>query len=183
MSAKSIGKRFGWAALLPFVFIIGGLLIFKAAGLYAQKKDIKIETEIIKTSRIPSQWPEFVIKRDIFSPDIMRPRMNRQLPPPPPPPVIKPKEEEKIKEQKEIEEDMERELRQSFFFEGYVIRSSQKDNNYALVSLNGEFSAVGAGDMVGEKITIVSITKEIIKVEVENKIFEIQLKGDNEDEN
>lgn len=186
MSANSTAKRYGSAASAPVtavaIAIIVGLLIPSAAGLQAQKKDVKIEAEIIKTSRIPSQWPEFKINRDIFSPDVMRPQFNRRMPPPPPPPKITKEQEEKIKEQKEIEEDMERELRMSFFYEGYVIRASQKDRNFALVSLNGEFTAAGAGDIVGEKITIVSITKELIKVEVENNVFEIQLKGDNEDD-
>lgn len=177
MSAKSTAKRFGAAA------IIVGLLIPSAAGLQAQKKDVTVEAEIIKTSKIPAQWPKFKINRDIFSPDVMRPQLNRRMPPPPPPPPkITKEEKEKIKEQKELEEDMERELRMSFFYEGYVIRASRKDKNFALVSLNGEFTAVGAGDIVGERITIVSITKELIKVEVETKAFEIQLKGDNEDD-
>lgn len=132
--------------------------------------------EIIKFSSLERKTKEFSINRDIFSPDPMKPAnpTTFKLPPPPSPEEIK-----NIQKEKQKEKNIEDEIRQSLFFEGYVIKNSR---NCALVSVNGEFYAVGTGDIVLEKIKIVNIEKKNIKVEVDSRVFEIQLKGDDENE-
>ena len=146
-------------------------------------KEIKKEKEklkgkeIIKFSQLEGDIKKFSIKRDIFSPNPMnpvRPQPKVKLPPPPTPEEVKKKKAEEAKKQ-----DIEDEIRRSLFFEGYVMKNTK---NYALVSVNGEFFAVGAGDTILEKIKIIQIERKTIKVEVESRVIEIQLKGDNENE-
>jgi len=149
--------------------------VTKGEKIKKEKKKEQAE-EIIRFSKLEKEMKKFAINRDVFSPSPIKPinpAGRVKLPPLPPPQEIKKKAEE------EKEKDIEDEIRRSLFFEGYVIKNSK---NHALVSVNGEFFAVAAGDMVLEKITIIKIEKKTIKVEVDAKVFEIQLKGDNEDE-
>jgi hypothetical protein len=133
---------------------------------------------ILKTEKLDKETEELTINRDIFSPDTMKPRslndnLQRRLPPPPPPKVEPPKPKP------QVGSDIEDEIRRSLFYEGYVIK---KPNNFALISSNGEFFAVGVGDIILERIKILTIDKEIITVEVDSRKIEIQLKGDDSDD-
>jgi len=143
-------------------------------------KTKKNPQEIILISKLEkSNNLEFTLKRDIFSPDPIKPADPLAKPikllPPPPPPVIEKKPEVKIDEKEEIENQ----IRGSLFYEGYVLKNSK---NFALVSMNGEFYAVTTGDMVQERVKIAKIQREAITVEVKSYSFEIQLKGDEENE-
>lgn len=129
--------------------------------------------EIIKISKLTKEIQKFTIKRNIFSPDIMKP--NVPAPQLPTREMLLPKKEEENKVEQEKQSVLQEEIENNFSYEGYVVKDSK---NIALVSLNGEFYAVGEGDMVDEKITIIMIKKETITVEFDNNIFEIQLKGD-----
>jgi hypothetical protein len=121
---------------------------------------------------------EFSIERDIFSPFIKRfnkPGENNARPPEPPP-VLK----QEIPEKKEpAPYDIEAEIRESVTYEGYVIRDAKK---LALLSINQEFFVVGIDDMIMEKVKIINIEQRQITVEVDSQRFEIQLKGDDENE-
>jgi hypothetical protein len=132
---------------------------------------------ILKISKLDKEIKELTINRDIFSPDTMKPRSlsrESQRPIAPPPPKI-----EKPKPMPQPETNIEDEIRRSLFFEGYVIKHPK---NFALVSSNGEFFAVGAGDIILERIKIIKIDKETITVEVDSRAIEIQLKGDDSDD-
>lgn len=145
-----------------------------------EKKPAKVQApaganveEIINISKLTKEIKKFTIKRNIFSPDIMKPN----VPPPrlPTREMLLPKKEDENKVEQERQSVLEEEIRNNLSYEGYVVKDSK---NIALVSLNGEFYAVGEGDMVDEKITIIIIEKETITVEFDNNILEIQLKGD-----
>jgi hypothetical protein len=162
----AINHSIGWfllAALAPALFLF-------AVALPAE--------EILDTAKLKKEAKEFAINRDIFSPDVMTPRQKGAAPQviyrPPPMPKIEPKPQ-----QVAAEKEMESEVRRSIFYEGYVIKHPK---NFALVSANGEFFAVTAGDIVLERIKIIKIDKKIITVEVDSKTLEIQLKGDENNE-
>lgn len=148
------------------------LTFFLSITLTGQNKE-----EILDTAKLKKKTLEFNISRDIFSPDTMKPKINQPVvrPKPPPPPVVKPPVKEEIDKEKEVEEEVQRIL----FYEGYVIKSTR---NVALVSANGEFHAVVAGDIVLDRIKIIKIEKEFIVVEVDDKQIEIQIKGDDSNE-
>ena len=136
--------------------------------------------EIIKRSLLEKKEKlEFTIKRDIFSPDPMAPvnpmAKGSQPVQPPPLPIIKEPPKVEVDEKTEIEN----EIRGSLFYEGYLLKNSK---NYALVSMNGEFYAVTSGDMLQDRIKITGIQRKAISVEVQSYSFEIQLKGDEENE-
>jgi hypothetical protein len=128
--------------------------------------------EIIKISKLTKEIQKFTIKRNIFSPDIMKP--NVPAPRLPSSEMLRTQKEENKVEQ-ENKNVLQEEIENNFSYEGYVVKDSK---NIALVSLSAEFYAVGEGDIVAEKITIIIIEKETITVEFDNNIFEIQLKGD-----
>jgi hypothetical protein len=134
--------------------------------------------EIITVSKLAKKNPEFTINRDIFSPDIIKPNAPGQGPPPQ---EFRPPQEqsEKKEDEKKTSKVLEDEIRNNLSYEGYVVKSSK---NVALVNSNGEFYAVGVGDLVVEKIKIIKIEKEAITVEYDNNVFEIPLKGDEENE-
>ncbi|MCP5045568.1 MAG: hypothetical protein GY940_00235 [bacterium] len=154
-------------AMMPAVFLFALLLTLPVKG-----------EEILNLSKLEKKAPEYTIKRDIFSPDPMRPIRNRGPVQPlveEPPPVEKIPEKTVAQEQK----DMEDEVRRSLSFEGYVIKESR---NYALVSASGEFFAVAVDDIVLDRIRILKITNEAITVEIDSNRLEIQLKGDDANE-
>lgn len=152
-----------------YLYIILILLIFSSI-VYA------LETEIIKVSSLEKKVKEFEIKRDIFSPSSMIPPSTQEMlertPPPPPP-----KKEEV--DERSREEQVQAEIIGSVSFEGYVLKYNK---NHALLSVNGEFFVAGVDDVILDKIKIVKIEKEMVAVEVETRIIEIKLKGD-DDEN
>jgi hypothetical protein len=127
--------------------------------------------EILNTNKLGKKAGKLTINRDIFSPDTMKPQLAAPQihKPVVPPPVEKPPE--KIEKEKEVEDEILR----SVFFEGYVIKHPK---NFALVSVNSEFFAVGVGDIILERIKIIKIDRESITVEVDSRSIEIQLKGD-----
>lgn len=138
--------------------------------------------EIIHISKLKKTW-EFKINRNIFSPDPMVPQVNPQEeivePEPQPVPVT---EAEPTTPKEPDPNEVEQMVRNSISYEGYVLKDSNKKDskNYALVSANGEFFAVSPGDVVLDRIKIIEINNKIMKVEVDSKIYEIQLKGDDD---
>jgi len=135
--------------------------------------------EILNDKRLARDVSKFSISRDIFSPDTMAPPSeNLEIKrPTPPPPEIKPPEP---KTEEQIVKDSQDEVKRTLFYEGYVIKPPK---NFALVSMNGEFYAVGAGDMVLDKFKIIKIDRKTITVEIDSREIEIQLKGDDENDN
>jgi hypothetical protein len=135
--------------------------------------------EILNLQKLGQKTTEFAISRDIFSPDIMMPRQTMQTVQPVPAPrrIEEPPDEEKPKVDPKVE--IENEIKRSVFYEGYIIKYPK---NFALVSANGEFFAVGDGDVLMEKIKIIKIDKKAITVEVDSVSFQIQLKGDDSNE-
>ncbi|NIM13557.1 MAG: hypothetical protein GTO45_15700 [Candidatus Aminicenantes bacterium] len=129
--------------------------------------------EIIKISKLTKEIQQFTIKRNIFSPDIMKP--NVPAPQLPSREMLRTQKEAENKVEQQKKSVLQEEIQNNLSYEGYVVKDSK---NIALVSLNGEFYTVGEGDIVEEKITIIIIEKETITVEFDNNIFEIQLKGD-----
>ena len=125
--------------------------------------------EIIKFSELKGEKPNFSIKRDIFSAEKMQitdpSRFKREMLVP----------TEKVKK---VEKDIEAEIRQGVFFEGYIIKNTK---NHALLSVNGEFFIVCERDIILNKIKILKIEKKKVIIEVESKKFEIKLKGDKDD--
>ncbi len=153
MSAKHI-----FLTSITFFFFLSLLGVTAAYG------------EIIKVSLLKKDVEDFSYKRDIFSPVPLNPvagakEAARQFAPPPPPP----------KEEEEAEADLAEEIRQSVLFEGYIIKNSR---SHALLNINGEYFVVGEGDMVTEKMKVVEVGREGIKVEAESMVIEILLKGD-----
>jgi hypothetical protein len=149
----------------------------KTTNLPKAETDIKVAS-IIKSSQLETFKPKFSIKRDIFSPDLMAPPLpSSQMPPPPPKPVVVETPEELPEDTEPLQSDIENETRNTVFYEGYVIKHTK---NFALISASGEFYAVGVGDTVLEKVKIIKIEKKAITVEVNSTVFEIQLKGDDD---
>ena len=151
--------------LAPLIFT-GGLFMFF---------DLHIQAEIIRLSKLTSEKKEFSIKRDIFSP--FKGNVGRK-PVVIPTPLPKPKLEGK--KPKEVEPDVEEEIRESVAFEGYIIRNAGK---LALLTVNGEFFVVGKDDLVLDKIKIIKVEKKQVTVEVNSNVIEINLKEDENDEN
>jgi hypothetical protein len=143
----------------------------KPAGV--QAPDGAHVEEIIKISKLKKEIQKFTIKRNIFSPDIMKPNVPAQRFPTTE--MMRTQKEAETKVEQEKKSVLQAEIENNFSYEGYVLKDS---GNIALVSLNAEFYAVGEGDIVAEKVTIIIIEKETITVEFDNNIFEIQLKGD-----
>lgn len=119
-------------------------------------------SEILKTSLLNSKKSKFEVKRDIFSSGI----------------IIKIKKQIK-KEIKPIEntKSLEQEIREKFFYEGFI---SQDSSLIAFINIDNEFCEVKKGDMINNKILIKEIKKNEIIIEVESKIIKIPLKKENE---
>lgn len=167
-------------AVILFLFL--GFSFF-VGEQYAQQKEKKTKAEtneIIKVSRLKkSEKKEFAIERDIFSPFKQKIELQPKQLIPPPPPVQKDEEKQK-KEEERMLRNIEAETRGAVTYEGYVFRSG---NKLALVSIGGEFYPVGKDEMIMDKFLVKNIEKEILTVEVDATIVEINLKGDDENEN
>ncbi|UCH96894.1 MAG: hypothetical protein JSV88_08595 [Candidatus Aminicenantes bacterium] len=179
MPGKYTCGRKIWVVTAVIMVLIQWMWIFPLhlQAQQDQKNKKEIPEEIIKISKLQQEVKEFSIKRNIFSPDPMKPVDPGAAPRkalPPPPPVVKPPEEVK-----KPDKHLENEIQGSLSYEGYVIKHTK---NYALVSMNSEFFAVTTGDMILEKIKIIKIDREAITVEVESQQVEIQIKGDEENE-
>lgn len=70
------------------------------------------------------------------------------------------------------------EIFDQIIYEGFVLRLTKK---IALLSLNGDFATCKSGDTVLEKIEIINISPKELTIKIENKKYQIKLKGD-EDE-
>lgn len=133
-----------------------------------------LHSEIIDISDLnkgQKEKKEFSIERDIFSPFkgsfSRRPKEKIELPLP-------------VKPEKKVEEgikDKADEIRESVAFEGYVIRKAKK---LALLTINGEFFVVGKDDIVLDKIKIKKVDKKNVTIEIDSNVFEIKLKGDDD---
>ena len=135
-----------------------------------------LDAEIIKVSQLEKSKKEFNIQRDIFSPSALVPLAGDKVIERIPPPLTPKKEEE---DEKRKEERVEQEILGSVSFEGYVLKYNK---NHALLSVNGEFFVAGVDDVILDKIKVVKIEKEMVAVQVETRLIEIKLKGD-DDEN
>lgn len=132
--------------------------------------------EIIHISKLAPRKSEFILKRDIFSPDTMTPiRQDENLKP-----VIPPKQEEPEENPDGREEipvrNIVTETQQRIQYEGYVIKESKRS---ALVTIGGETLIVGVNDIIKDNVKIIEIEKKFITVEVESTTVQIQLKGEN----
>jgi hypothetical protein len=139
----------------------------------AEQKPMNFDKDFVDVSMLMKKPPELSIKRDLFSPDLMTPRVGPNAVTPP----VRPPEPKIEESQQVIEKNIEAETRSRLFFEGYVIKNLKRN---AMVTVNGEYIIVGIGDVVLENVKIIKIEKKAITVEVDTKVFEIQLKGDNE---
>ncbi len=121
--------------------------------------------EIIKTSKLKKNGFVFRVKRNIFFPDKLKVENVYQ----------KLQHKSKVQAKKEeIKKNLEIEIQNSVFFEGYAFKKNQI---YALMSVNGEFYVIKNGDVVLEKIKIININKKMLLIEVESIEFKILLKG------
>ncbi len=167
----------------------------KGKGKAKTKTQKKAPEEIITISKLKKPGTEFSLKRDIFSPDSMAlddPGEQEVSPRDTPPlPTVTEVPQVRIKTPEERRQEAEDQTRRELSYEGYVIKDSQ---SCALVTLNSELLAVNEGDKISEKIKIVKIQSNSITVEVpvnvaiEEKeetithVFEIRIKGDEENE-
>ncbi len=126
--------------------------------------------EIIKTSKLSKPLPPFKVIRDLFSPK----RTNRE--------IRKVKFLEREENLKIREEKLRRKHEETFdkvLYEGFVFRKKIK---LALLSVSGEFTTAKKGEIVLEKIEIIDITSEILKIKMDNKTYDIPIKGDEDEE-
>lgn len=123
--------------------------------------------EIIKVSKLKKKEPGFHVKRNIFIPNKSKVgKATQEL-------------QDKLKvpaKKNEIKKNLENEIQNSVFFEGYVFKKNQI---YALLSVNGEFYIVRNGDVILDKINIIKIDKNMVLIEVDSMDFNISLKGVN----
>lgn len=123
--------------------------------------------EIIKVSKLKKKEPGFHVKRNIFIPNKSKiGKATQEL-------------QDKLKvpaKKNEIKKNLENEIQNSVFFEGYVFKKNQI---YALLSVNGEFYIVRNGDVILDKINIIKIDKNMVLIEVDSMDFNISLKGVN----
>lgn len=126
--------------------------------------------EIIKVSKLKKKEPGFHVKRNIFIPNKSKVgKATQEL-------------QDKLKvpaKKNEIKKNLENEIQNSVFFEGYVFKKNQI---YALLSVNGEFYIVRNGDVILDKINIIKIDKNMVLIEVDSIDFNISLKGVNNEE-
>lgn len=167
-----------WVMTALIMVLIPWIFPFHLQAQQEEKGKNDIPEEIIKISKLQEAVKEFSIKRNIFSPDPMKPvdpgAPTRTALPPPPPPVVK----REVKVEKPGN-NAASEIQGTLSYEGYVIKHSK---SCALVNMSNEFYAVTTGDMILEKIKIIKIDREAITVEVESQQVEIQIKGDEENE-
>ena len=170
----------GWLLLAVIMMTVPRVFLLP---LYAQdnknNKDKEKTGEIIMLSKLKRAVNEFTLKRDIFSPDPMVPKVPGKNPAPAPTPQPTPVVKEPEKPVVDPKAVIENELRSNFFYQGYVIKNSK---NYAVVSMSGDTYAVSSGDTVLDRIKIIKIERKQIEVEVDSYTFEIQLKEDEENE-
>ena len=131
---------------------------------------LTLNAEIIKFSRLNKKKSNFSIKRDIFSAErsirTNQAGIKRMIQPP------------KIEEIKKAEEKVENELRQSVFYEGYIIKNTK---SHALLSVNGEFYIVCEQESINDKIKVIKIEKKRVILEIDSASYEIKLKGDDDE--
>ena len=143
--------------LLPFILSIMMLIT-------------SLSAEIIKTSKLSKKIPAFKITRDLFSPKRTVREAKKMK-------FLERQENLRIKDDK-LKQKHEETFEQ-VMYEGFVTR---KNHKVALLSVSGEFITAKKGDIVLEKITIIEISDEILKIKMENKIYDIPLKGDEDEE-
>lgn len=91
--------------------------------------------------------------------------------------MLEKREELKIKDDK-IQMKHE-EIFDQIIYEGFVLRQNIK---IALLSMNGDFATCKSGDTVLEKIEIIGISSKELSIKIENKKYQIKLKGDEDEE-
>lgn len=170
----------------PIITVV--LFLFLGLSVFAGNQDARQKkkqagaeaTEIIKVSRLAKMKKrEFAIERDIFSPFKKKINLKPKQFIPPPPPVSKDLEKQR-KDEERMKGNLAAETRGAVTYEGYVFRSGKR---LALVSVGGEFYTVGIDELIMEKFLVKSIEKDILTVEVDATNVEINLKGDDENEN
>jgi len=119
--------------------------------------------EIIKVSLLQKKQAPFQAKKNIFSitdfpsaaPAARQPEKKPEEEAPPP-------------------RDIAAELRQSVIYEGFVTRNGKK---MALISTGGESFTAEEGDVLLDKLKILSITPTSVTIEFEGAPYQISLKG------
>jgi hypothetical protein len=129
-----------------------------------------LNSEIINKTKLSKKTKPFKISRDLFNP-----KKNTQS-------FINKKKLEKIEAVKINREKLKikhQELFDNIIFEGFVIKKTRKT---ALLNINGEYITCKVGDTILEKIRIKDITKDKIEIIIDNKKYEIKIKGDENEE-
>jgi len=125
-----------------------------------------LDAEIIHNSKLLKKNKPFKISRDLFNPkENTKPFIDKKS--------LEKKENIKIKEEKL--KFKHQELFDNIIYEGYILKSIVKT---ALLNINGEYITCKIGDTILDKIIIKDITKEEVKIMIDNKKYNIKIKGD-----
>lgn len=126
--------------------------------------------EIINRSKLIKKKDSFVLIRDLFAPKrTTKERVSRKN--------LEKKEEFNIKQEK-LKRKHE-EIFDNIIYEGFVLR---RDKNTVLISIDGEFIVCREGETLLDKIEIVKVSLKILTIKIEQKIYDIKIKGDEDEE-
>jgi hypothetical protein len=134
-------------------------------ALLAGQAAMMCRAELIKFSLLNQQPAQFTCQRNIFS---LAGSVASNVSNPPPAAQAGPAS-------KTSDAETAAEISRSLIYEGYTIKDSQKA---ALLNLGGQYYIVVEGDVIEEKIKIISIKKEAVTITYENHNYEVPLKGD-----
>ncbi len=126
--------------------------------------------EIINRSKLIKKKDSFVLIRDLFSPK----RTAKE--------IVSRKNSEKREEFQIKQEKLKRKHEESFdniIYEGFVLRQNK---NTVLISINGEFIICREGETILDKIKIVKVSLKVLTIKIEQKSYDIKIKGDEDEE-
>lgn len=132
---------------------------------------ISLNADIIDQSKLLKSNKPFSFSRDLFFPKKTQKELQNRK-------NFERKEEFKIKEEKLKLKHVE--LFDNIIYEGFIFRQNKK---IALISINGEFLTCRNGDTILDKIEIVNLSRKTLKIKIEKKEYEINIKGDEDEEN
>lgn len=128
-------------------------------------------TEVVRLSRLKTPPVELTIHRDLF-------RQGRSVSPVPraAPPVPEP-----MRRGESLAPERQERMAHKIVYEGYIRR---KGRVTAIISVNGEYFVVEAGEALGENLSLRSLDEKRIVVMMEDgKSREIPFQGVDENEN
>lgn len=117
--------------------------------------------ELLKLSLLQKPAPGFAVRRDLFAgPAAAASGPERTAAP---------------AQAEALQRSIAEEIAQSISYEGFIVKNARP---LALLSVSGEFFAVGEGESVLNKIKVLKIAQDAVTIEYDGQPYEIRIKGD-----